>query len=57
MHLFLKYTLSLLFLGLGACSKPVDLDAPCPEYGRYCSQAPINAWNNKEYSESTRRAL
>lgn len=34
---------SLLFLCLlNGCSKPPDLEAPCREFGKYCSQQPIN---------------
>lgn len=44
----LKCGCLLLILGLGACAKPIDLDAPCPDYGRYCPQAPVNAWDNDE---------
>lgn len=44
----LKCSCLLLILGLVACSKPVDLDAPCPDYGRYCPQTPVNAWDNAE---------
>jgi hypothetical protein len=43
-----KWGCVLLCLGLGACSKSIDLDAPCPDYGRYCRQTPINAWDNDE---------
>jgi hypothetical protein len=45
------YCYLLLCLGLGACSKPLDLDTPCPDYGRYCTQTPINVWDNKETSQ------
>ena len=34
-------------IGLSACSKVPDLDTPCPDYGRYCPQTPINAWDNE----------
>ncbi|WP_272946888.1 T4SS-associated protein LvhB7 [Legionella erythra] len=34
--------LSLGFLLLSACSKPPDLTTPCPDYGRFCPQTPIN---------------
>jgi PBP1b-binding outer membrane lipoprotein LpoB len=36
--------LSLLTLALllSSCSKPQDLDTPCPDYGKQCSQALIN---------------
>lgn len=27
---------------LGGCSKPPDLEAPCREFGKHCSQQPIN---------------
>lgn len=30
-------------LGVSACSTTQDLGAPCPEYGRYCVQTPVNA--------------
>ena len=34
--------LCCLLLGLNACTKPPDLDAPCKAFGKYCAQAPIN---------------
>jgi hypothetical protein len=27
---------------LTSCTKAQDLDAPCPDFGRYCPQTPIN---------------
>jgi type IV secretion system protein VirB7 len=27
---------------LNGCSKTPDLDAPCRQFGQYCSQQPIN---------------
>ncbi len=34
---------SLLVLSLlSGCSKPPDLEAPCQEFGKHCSQQPIN---------------
>ncbi|MBA2648292.1 MAG: hypothetical protein H0U75_01625 [Legionella sp.] len=48
MKKFLKCCCVLLILGLGACAKTIDLDAPCPDYGRYCSQIPANACDNDE---------
>jgi len=37
-------TLSLLILALilSSCSRPHDLDTPCPDYGKLCSQSLIN---------------
>lgn len=32
----------LLAAILASCAKPHDLDAPCPDFGRYCPQTPIN---------------
>lgn len=32
----------LVFSLLSGCSKPPDLEAPCREFGKYCSQQPIN---------------
>lgn len=32
----------LFFSLLSACSKPPDLEAPCREFGKHCSQQPIN---------------
>lgn len=32
----------ILALILASCSKPQDLDTPCPEYGKLCSQSLIN---------------
>jgi hypothetical protein len=31
--------ISFVLLG---CSKAPDLTAPCPDYGKHCSQIPIN---------------
>ncbi|WP_155522667.1 T4SS-associated protein LvhB7 [Legionella saoudiensis] len=28
-----------------ACSKTHELRAPCPDFGRYCAQTPINSIN------------
>lgn len=36
-------TLFVLTLWLSSCSKPQDLDAPCPDFGRHCPQTIINA--------------
>jgi len=39
----LKIILNLvLAISLSACSKPPDLDAPCRDFGRHCSQQAIN---------------
>ena len=39
--------ISLLFLSLlTGCTKPPDLDAPCKEFGKFCSQQPINGENH-----------
>ncbi|HDS3856746.1 TPA: hypothetical protein QH041_003114 [Legionella pneumophila] len=46
MTVMIRCFLILLLAGLGACSRPVDLETPCPDYGRYCTQTPINAWDN-----------
>ena len=35
-------TLMLLLVLTTACAKPQDLDTPCPNYGRQCSQVLIN---------------
>jgi len=48
MKRLIKITSLLSILLLSACSKPIDLDAPCPNYGKYCPQMPINAWDNDE---------
>lgn len=41
--MFFMRALSLLLLtALVSCSKPHDLDTPCPNYGRHCPQLPIN---------------
>lgn len=32
----------LLLITLTGCSNPPDLDAPCRDFGRHCSQQPIN---------------
>lgn len=34
--------LSALALVVSSCSAPHDLDTPCPDYGRQCSQELIN---------------
>lgn len=35
--------LLVLVASITACShKTIDVDAPCPDYGRYCPQTPIN---------------
>ncbi len=34
--------LFLSFLMLCSCSRPPDLTTPCPDYGRFCPQTPIN---------------
>ncbi|WP_269471721.1 T4SS-associated protein LvhB7 [Legionella spiritensis] len=31
-----------LLLTLTSCSRPPDLNTPCPDYGRFCPQQPIN---------------
>lgn len=33
------FALALLMV---SCSKPQDLDTPCPDYGKTCSQTLIN---------------
>jgi len=38
----LKIMLSLVFAITLGCSKPPDFDAPCRDFGRHCSQQPIN---------------
>jgi type IV secretion system protein VirB7 len=39
----MRLFISLLFLNiLMGCSKPPDLEAPCREFGKHCSQQPIN---------------
>lgn len=40
---FLVYALFLLTLStLTGCSSSADLKSPCPYYGRFCTQKPIN---------------
>jgi hypothetical protein len=51
MKILLRCGCLLWILGLGACTKPIDLDAPCPDYGRYCSQSPINVWDNDQINQ------
>ena len=41
----------MVLMGLSACSKTPELDAPCPDYGRYCHQVPINAWDNESLEQ------
>ena len=36
------FSLLTLILLLSDCSRPEDLDTPCPDYGKLCSQALIN---------------
>ncbi|EEZ95951.1 T4SS-associated protein LvhB7 [Legionella longbeachae] len=31
-----------LVLNLSSCSRPPDLNTPCPDYGRFCPQILIN---------------
>lgn len=39
----------LLYLSLlSGCAKPPDLEAPCREFGKYCSQQPINICSTGE---------
>lgn len=41
--------LSLLLICLvTGCTKPSDLEAPCREFGKFCSQQPINEEPNPE---------
>jgi hypothetical protein len=42
-----KLVYLLLLLGLNACGKTADLDAPCPDYGRFCAQSPVNEDNEQ----------
>lgn len=51
MKTFLQGCCLLWIVGLSACAKSIDLNAPCPDYGRYCSQAPVNAWDNDEKNQ------
>lgn len=44
-----KYTRMIRYISLfvlvwqsASCSKPYDLDTPCPDYGKTCSQSVIN---------------
>ena len=38
-----RITALMLMFSLSACSSAYkDLTAPCPNYGRHCSQIPIN---------------
>lgn len=32
----------ILVAALTSCSKPHDLDTPCPDFGKQCAQALIN---------------
>jgi hypothetical protein len=36
------FSLLALTAVLSSCSRPHDLDTPCPDYGKQCSQALIN---------------
>lgn len=44
----MQLTVLLVITVLGACSKSHELRAPCPDYGRYCAQTPINAVNESD---------
>lgn len=44
----IQLTVLLVIAGLGACNKNHELKAPCPDYGRYCPQSPINAVNESD---------
>jgi type IV secretion system protein VirB7 len=38
-----RWLISMLFIGLlSGCTKPPDLNAPCQQFGKFCSQLPIN---------------
>lgn len=43
-HRQLVYWVSAVALAtaLASCARPHDLDTPCPDYGRQCSQSLIN---------------
>jgi type IV secretion system protein VirB7 len=39
----MKIILSILFFNLlSGCAKPPDLQTPCRDFGKHCSQQPIN---------------
>lgn len=38
-------TTILILVGLSGCSAHRELKAPCPDFGRYCAQTPINSTN------------
>ncbi|MGC1183148.1 T4SS-associated protein LvhB7 [Legionella sp.] len=46
----MQITVLLVITGLGACSKNSELRAPCPDFGRYCAQTPINSINESNHS-------
>lgn len=41
-HLIYLFSAVALAIALASCARPHDLDTPCPDYGRQCSQALIN---------------
>lgn len=41
-HLVFSLLPLLLSVMLGACAQAHDLDAPCPDFGRFCAQKPVN---------------
>lgn len=46
---YVRYVFAATFFvaGLSACTNThKDLKAPCPEFGRYCTQTPVNATND-----------
>lgn len=47
MKYFVQLLSLLAFTAIVACSKPQDLDAPCPHFGRHCPQLPINVPMNE----------
>ena len=42
MTLVMRTSMLLVIALIVACSKPHDVDTPCPDYGRHCPQLPIN---------------
>jgi hypothetical protein len=46
-HTRLIFAAVFIIAGLSSCSSAhKDLRAPCPDFGRYCAQTPINSTND-----------
>ncbi len=34
----------MVVLSLGACAQ-TNINSPCPNFGKYCPQTPVNVWD------------